>query len=98
MMTSETSQEIVSCHRYEIRLQGILEDKWLAWLGDGVVSMKQSIGQSPAGESSSGQSTSTVLACDIVDQAKLRGIVNKLWDLNLVLISLKRLEPEIPEK
>jgi len=28
----------------------------------------------------------------VIDQAKLRGIINKLWDLNLTLISVNRVE------
>jgi|GEM_PF-1791402 len=32
----------------------------------------------------------------VVDQSALRGILNKLWDLNLILISVTRLEKEIP--
>jgi len=31
-----------------------------------------------------------------VDQATLRGIVNRLWDLNLTLISVRRI-PSIPQ-
>ena len=34
----------------------------------------------------------TTLTGLIKDQAKLRGIVNKIWDLNLMVISLNRLE------
>jgi hypothetical protein len=34
----------------------------------------------------------TTLTGRIKDQAKLRGILNKIWDLNLIVISLNRLE------
>ena len=34
----------------------------------------------------------TTLTGLIKDQAELRGILNKIWDLNLMVISLNRLE------
>ena len=34
----------------------------------------------------------TTLTGRVKDQAKLRGILNKIWDLNLLVISLNRLE------
>ena len=34
----------------------------------------------------------TVLAGPVADQAALRGILNRLWDLNLTLISVIRVE------
>jgi hypothetical protein len=40
----------------------------------------------------------TKLIVSIADQAALRGILNKLWDLNLVLISLDLIEVEGRDK
>ena len=36
--------------------------------------------------------TVTLFTGPIADQAALRGILNKLWDLNLTLISVSRVE------
>jgi hypothetical protein len=33
----------------------------------------------------------TAIVGDNIDQPKLRGILNKIWDLNLTLISARRL-------
>jgi hypothetical protein len=37
---------------------------------------------------------STVLAGPVVDQAALRGILTRLWDLNLDIISVNRISRE----
>jgi hypothetical protein len=42
----------------------------------------------------SGMPPITNLSGPVVDQAKLRGIMNKLWDLNLAVISVKRIEAQ----
>ena len=36
----------------------------------------------------------TILTGLVVDQAALRGILNKLWDMNLSLICVRRLEDQ----
>ena len=38
------------------------------------------------------ESNITTLSGAVVDQAVLRGILDKIWDLNLVLISVIRIE------
>jgi hypothetical protein len=38
-----------------------------------------------------GGQTQTILTGPLPDQAALRGILNMLWDLNLELVSLKRM-------
>ena len=67
--------------RYEIVVRGCLDDRWSAWFSSGIVSIDPDPGPEPV----------TTLVCDVVDQARLRGIMNRLWDLNLTLISIKRL-------
>jgi len=34
----------------------------------------------------------TVLTSPVVDQAALRGLLTKIWDLNLTLVSVTRIE------
>ncbi len=74
--------EDAACKRYEIRIQGKLDDKWLVWFSNLLVASRQITGPQPV----------TLLVCEIADQAQLRGILNKLWDLNLTLIGVKRLD------
>ncbi len=64
---------------YRIDVQGDLNESWSAWLGEG--NFKRI-----SHELSSGQ---TVIFCDVPDQAALRGLMNKLWDLNLTIVSVK---------
>ena len=59
---------------YEIRLQGRLDDRWTAWF-DGM-----SIEPAPDGV--------TVLRGPIVDQAALHGLLARLRDLGVPLISV----------
>ena len=60
---------------YQIRIDGELDDQWSDWFSD----MHMAVVDGP-------RKKTTLLGC--VDQAALRGILNKLWDLNLVLISV----------
>jgi hypothetical protein len=60
---------------YEIRLQGRLDDRWAAWF-DGLT-----IESLPNGI--------TVLRGHIVDQAALHGVLARLRDLGIPLISVQ---------
>lgn len=64
---------------YEIRIEGRLDARWSEWF-EGLT-----IADGPEGE--------TVLAGALPDQAALFGVLGKLHDLNLVLISLRRFPP-----
>jgi hypothetical protein len=66
---------------YEIRVQGELGQEWQEWFSGLAVTSTQV----------SGEPTTTTLAGPVADQAALRGILGKLWDLNLTLISLRRI-------
>ena len=61
--------------RYEIRLQGHLEDRWAAWF-DGLTLSHESDG-------------TTVLHGSVVDQAALHGLLQKVRDLGLPLLSVR---------
>jgi hypothetical protein len=64
---------------YEVRVEGILDQRWSDWF-DGL----QITGQ-PTGV--------TVIAGPVADQAALHGLLAKVRDLNLPLISIRRIEP-----
>ena len=65
---------------YQIRIQGRLSEQWSTWLNGMAVVLE------------SEQPPVTKMTGAVIDQAKLRGIINKLWDLNLTLISVNRVE------
>jgi hypothetical protein len=63
--------------RYEIRVAGALDSRWAAWF-DGL--------------QISGQGEETVLCGLVADQAALHGLLTKVRDLGLCLISVRRLD------
>ena len=67
---------------YQIKVQGYLETGWEEWLN----------GMSLSYEEDPLHSSVTVFTGPVLDQAALRGILNKLWNMNLTLLSLIRLE------
>jgi hypothetical protein len=60
---------------YRIRISGQLDPEWADWLGALHVIKQEA------------DPTTTVLVC-LADQAKLRGILNRVWDLNLIVMDL----------
>jgi hypothetical protein len=64
---------------YEIRVEGILDEHWSAWF-DGMQVTPESDGV-------------TVIAGPVTDQAALHGLLAKIRDLGLPLISVRRDEP-----
>ena len=69
---------------YEIRIQGRLDDRWSAWLGGFDLSH-------------TGDGT-TVLRGLLIDQAALHGLLHKVRDIGLPLISVTRTDlPELPD-
>ena len=65
--------------RYEIRVEGILDGRWTAWVEDLRVT-------SDGGE--------TVICSPVADQAARHGLLTKVRDLGLLLISVRRLDPD----
>ena len=68
---------------YQIQVQGRLSPRWLPWFDD------LAITAIPGDDGA----TITTLSGPIADQAALRGILNKLWDLNLTLLSVTSTHP-----
>ena len=63
---------------YEIRVEGVLDEHWAGWFEDLEVS-------SEAGE--------TILSGPVTDQPALHGVLVKIRDLGMGLISVRRLDP-----
>jgi hypothetical protein len=66
--------------RYEFRVQGVLEPQWSAWF-EGMRVTSDEHGQ-------------TTIAGPVVDQAALHGLLAKVRDLGLPLLSVRRLDPD----
>lgn len=69
--------------QYEIRLKGDLADRWASWF-DGLTPSRESDG-------------TTVLRGPLVDQAALHGVLQRVRDLGLPLISVIHLPPDQPD-
>ncbi len=65
---------------YEIRIQGHLDDRWAAWFG-GLTPRRQDNGE-------------TLLTGLVADQAALHGLLRKVRDLGMPLISVTRVRPD----
>jgi hypothetical protein len=66
--------------RYEIRLTGRLDAHWATWF-DGLTVSQESDG-------------TTVLSGRIADQAALHGVLQRVRDLGLPLVSVARVDPD----
>ena len=66
---------------YEIRVQGWLDKNWSHWMDD--VSLVYEKGEQE-------NERITVLQKPAADQAVLRGVLNKLFDLNVTILSIQR--------
>jgi hypothetical protein len=66
---------------YRISVRGQLDDAWSQWFDDMTV----------AYESAGDGTRITVLTGAVADQPKLRGILARMWDLNLTVLSVERI-------
>jgi hypothetical protein len=63
--------------RYEIRVDGVLDERWADWFG---------------GLQVSNDDTMTVIAGLLPDQPALHGLLTRVRDLGLTLISVRQLD------
>lgn len=68
--------------QYEVRLKGHLDPRWSAWF-DGLMLTEDSDG-------------TTVIHCSAIDQAALHGLLQKVRDIGLPLVSATRVDPNHP--
>jgi len=64
---------------YQIRVEGHLGPRWTEWLGDMTITLEDN--------------GDTLLSGPVVDQAALHGLLRKVRDLGMPLISTIRVEP-----
>jgi hypothetical protein len=63
---------------YEIRVEGVLGERWTAWF---------------EGLQVSSEGTETLISGPLTDQAALHGVLVKIADLGMHLISVHRVDP-----
>jgi len=64
---------------YEIRLKGHLDDRWAEWFESLTITMEED--------------GDTLLTGAVIDQAALHGLLKKVRDLGLPLVSVNPVEP-----
>ena len=64
---------------YHIRIQGQLDSRWGDWFGGVTVT--------------SGDDGTTLLICEVIDQAALHGLLRQIRDLGLPLLSVNCVNP-----
>lgn len=65
--------------RYEIRLKGHLDDRWAGRIGQVVINLEDD--------------GTTLLVCPLIDQAALHGLLKRVRDLGLTLLSVNFVNP-----
>jgi hypothetical protein len=82
-MSAERSFPHCKSQCYRIKIEGKIDPSWSDWLsGMQLISRKEADGM-----------TVTTLSGAIADQAALRGLLNRMWDLNLVVRSVEQVDP-----
>ncbi len=74
-----SSEDQNAPERYAIRIKGHLDDKWADWF-EGLTITREDNGE-------------TLLVGPVVDQAALHGVLRKVRDLAMPLLSVSRLSP-----
>ena len=82
-MSTEKSLPPCTSRFYRITIEAKVDPSWSDWLGG-----MQFITRKEADDM-----TVTTLSGVLIDQAALRGLLNRLWDLNLVVRSVEQVDP-----
>jgi len=68
---------------YQITVEGLITADWSGWLNGMAMDIQQDANGMPL----------TILSGVLSDQVALRGLLNRLWDLNLALRSVQQIDP-----
>jgi hypothetical protein len=80
-LNEEQQGEFAHDQGYRIVIAGELDPSWSEWLGGMQIA---------SSHDRDGKRVST-LSGEVPDQAALRGILNKIWDLHFILLSVTRI-------
>ena len=78
--THPSTQDHYEPERYEIRIKGHLDDQWADWFGGLSIRLEEN--------------GSTLLRGPVVDQSALYGLLKKVRDLGMALVSVNPVQPD----
>jgi hypothetical protein len=78
--THPSTQDPYKPERYEIRIKGHLDDQWADWFGGLSIRLEEN--------------GSTLLSGPVVDQSALYGLLKKVRDLGMTLVSVNPVQPD----
>ena len=68
------------CTHYQITIRGMVNDSWSDWFEGVEITSSKGADGCPV----------TILSGKLVDQAALRGVLMRLWDLNATLLAVQQ--------
>lgn len=74
---NEITQQWQGPAKYEVKVRGLLGNQWLSWF---------------EGMSIETEGSSTIITAQVPDQSALHGLIAKVRDIGLPLISIRRFE------
>ena len=78
-MQEQRTDHIPAPTCYRIQVQGQLDESWSQWFDGMAVAFEDGV---------------TTLTGALADQAALRGVLDRIWDLNLAVISVNPITPD----
>jgi hypothetical protein len=87
-MPAKKKLTLASPARYEIRIQGALDDSWKEYLNAVTIEV----------QSQPGETSVTIATCEFVDQAELAGALSYVYSMGLPLLAVEciGIEPDAP--
>ena len=77
-MPAKNKLTLASAARYEIRIQGALDDSWKEYLNAVTIEVQSQPNESPV----------TIATCEFIDQAELAGALNYVYSMGLPLLAV----------
>ncbi len=78
MKSMKKLEEDSTLQTYQIKLQGCLDESWSGWLAGMGITIEKT-----------GDIEITILTGSVIDQAALFGVLNRIRDLNMTLLSVR---------
>jgi hypothetical protein len=84
MSQPQTNSPFTRPRHYQITVEGKIDPSWSDWF-NGMILVSRMEAE---------DMYITTLTGTVIDQVALRGLLNRLWDLNLVLCSIQQIDPD----